>query len=156
MSELDRAIVLATQAGLALEPRPYHRIADELGVDPELVMVRMRKMLEDGRIRRIGLVPNHYRLGCTANGMAVWDVADPYVDQAGEQIAALDFVSHCYQRPRLPPAWRYNLFTMVHGKNRYEVRKSVARIARILGDRCSAHEVLFSTRILKKTGLRFG
>ncbi|MDH3280487.1 MAG: Lrp/AsnC family transcriptional regulator [Gammaproteobacteria bacterium] len=154
-AELDRRIVLATQAGLSLEPRPYHRIATDLGVDPRRIMERITKMLEDGRIRRIGLVPNHYRLGLSANGMAVWDVADDDVDAVGEQVAALGFVSHCYRRPRLPPVWRYNLFTMLHGKDRHEVRKSVAQIAQMLGDRCAGHDVLFSTRILKKTGLRF-
>lgn len=154
--ELDRRIVLATQAGLSLERRPYHRVAEELGVDPEVVMARLARMLEDGRIRRIGLVPNHYRLGLTANGMAVWDVADRDVDAAGAEVAALDFVSHCYRRPRLAPVWRYNLFTMLHGQDRHEVRKYVAHISHLLGDRCAAHDVLFSTRILKKTGLRFG
>ena len=76
MAKLDRRIVLATQAGLPLDARPYHWLAAELGVEPDLLMERMRAMLKDGRIRRIGVVPNHYRLGYSANGMSVWDVPD--------------------------------------------------------------------------------
>ena len=153
---LDRALVRALQGGLPRVPRPYHAIVATLGVDPELVMARIEGMLEAGAIRRIGVVPNHYRLGYSANGMSVWDVDDREVDALGARIGALESVSHCYRRPRRLPLWRYNLFAMVHGKSRDEVEVKVAAIARVLGPAARAHDVLYSTRILKKTGLRFG
>jgi siroheme decarboxylase len=111
-------------------------------------------MLADGRIRRIGAVPNHYKLGYTANGMSVWDVDDGAVDALGAQLGALDFVTHCYRRPRRLPEWRYNLFAMVHGKSRAEADARIAAIRALLGNALRAHDVLYSTRILKKTGLR--
>lgn len=153
---LDRALVRALQGGLPRVPRPYHAIAESLGVAPELVMARIDAMLESGAIRRIGVVPNHYRLGWVANGMSVWDVDDDRVDALGASVGALDSVSHCYRRPRRLPAWRYNLFAMVHGRSRDEVEAKVADIARVLGPAARTHDVLYSTKILKKTGLRFG
>ena len=156
LPEQDRRIVLAIQTGLPLDPRPYHWLASELGVVPELVMERINAMLADGRIRRIGVVPNHYRLGYVANGMSVWDVADDDIRTAGLEVGALDFVSHCYHRPRQLPDWPYNLFAMVHGHSRDEVAALVARIAALLGARQRHHDILFSSRILKKTGLRLG
>ncbi len=155
-ADLDRRLVLATQAGLPLHARPYHWLAMELGVSPELVMDRIRAMLDDGRIRRIGVLPNHYRLGYVANGMSVWDIPDDIVGEVGEQVGALKSVTHCYRRPRHLPYWPYNLFAMVHGRDRAQVLEEVASIAALLGDRSRAHDVLFSTRILKKTGLRIG
>ena len=155
-ARLDRRIVLATQSGLPLHARPYQWLASELGISAEQVVQRFRRMLEDGRIRRIGVLPNHYRLGYVANGMSVWDVPDEQVERLGQQVGALDFVSHSYQRPRHPPQWNYNLFAMVHGHSREEVMQLVERIAQLLGDHARAHDVLFSTRILKKTGLRIG
>ena len=155
-AELDRALVRALQGGLPRVPRPYHAVADALGVAPELVLARIAAMLEAGAIRRIGVVPNHYRLGYIANGMSVWDVEDDAVDALGEKVGALDSVSHCYRRPRRLPLWRYNLFAMVHGRSRDEVEAKVAGIARLLGPAARAHDVLYSTRILKKSGLRFG
>ena len=155
-AELDRRIIIATQAGLPLVPRPFAQVADEIGVDEKTVRERVAAMLDDGRIRRIAAVPNHYRLGYTANGMSVWDVADAEVAAAGEAVGKLDFVSHCYERPRRLPEWRYNLFAMVHGNSRDEVHAQVEQIAALLGARTRAHEVLFSRRILKKTGLRIG
>jgi DNA-binding Lrp family transcriptional regulator len=151
---IDRAIVAATQAGLPLVAQPYRAIAEQLGLTAEEVMRRMTQMLERGVIRRIGAVPNHYALGYAANGMSVWNVPDARIQAIGRQIGALEFVSHCYQRPRLPPEWPYNLFAMVHGKSHAEVEAKVTEIARLLGDDDQGHTVLYSTRILKKTGLR--
>jgi siroheme decarboxylase len=153
---LDRNIVERLQAGMPLVARPYDAVAEALGVTPELVRSRVAAMLADGRIRRIGAVPNHYALGWRANGMSVWDVDDASVDALGAAVGALPFVTHCYRRPRRLPHWRYNLFAMVHGADRGEVEAKVARIAAVLGDAARAHDVLYSTRILKKTGLRLG
>lgn len=152
--DLDRRLIVATQAGLPLVPRPYDVLAGQLGVTADEVRRRFAAMIERGAIRRIGAVPNHYALGYTANGMSVWDVADERVDALGEQIGALDFVTHCYRRPRRLPLWPYNLFAMVHGKSRDEVDEKLQQIAALLGDACGARDVLFSTRILKKSGLR--
>jgi siroheme decarboxylase len=151
---VDRAIVEATQGGLPLVPDPYRAVAESLGVPAEVVMRRMQAMLDNGVIRRIGAVPNHYALGYRANGMSVWDVFNEHVDELGARIGALDFVSHCYHRPRRLPDWRYNLFAMVHGHDREEVDGKVEQIAALLGNKCRAHTVLYSTKILKKTGLR--
>lgn len=156
LDDIDRRIIVATQQGLPLVARPYHAVAEQVGIAPEEVMARMNRMLEQGLIRRIGAVPNHYRLGYTANGMTVWDVPDERTDQLGEIIGALDFVSHCYQRPRYLPEWPYNLFAMVHGCDRAEVEAKTRAIAAILGADCRAYTILYSSRILKKTGLRIG
>ncbi len=150
----DRAIVVATQEGLPLVPRPYDAVAEQVGVSPAEVMERVRRMQDAGVIRRIGAVPNHYALGYRANGMTVWDVPDDRVAEAGRRVGALPFVSHCYHRPRHLPDWPYNLFAMVHARERSEVDGMVDEIARTLGDDDRGHRVLFSTRILKKTGMR--
>ncbi len=151
---VDRQLILATQAGLPLTPEPYRELARQLAISESEVIERLQRMLERGVIRRIGAVPNHYTLGFRGNGMTVWDVPDEKAVEYGERIGALDFVSHAYQRPRHLPEWRYNLFAMAHGRDHDEVREKARIIAELLGDDCRAHEILFSTRILKKTGLR--
>ena len=150
----DRRLIVATQCGLPLVPRPYHALADSVGMSVQEVQRRLQRMIDHGIIRRIGVVPNHYAVGYTANGMSVWDVEDAQVDALGERVGALAFVTHCYRRPRRPPDWPYNLFAMVHGTTRAEVGEKILLIAALLGDACRSHEVLYSTRILKKTGLR--
>jgi len=154
IDSIDRQIIAATQSGLPLSPAPYQDIARELQLEVKDVIHRMQLMLDKGIIRRIGIVPNHYKLGYTANGMSVWNVPEEKIQQLGQQIGAVDFVSHCYQRPRFLPEWPYNLFAMVHGKTREEVAEKVERISQLLGENDHGHDVLFSTKILKKTGLR--
>lgn len=156
MDEIDRKIVLATQGGMPLVAEPYKAVAQEIGVDAVDVMERMEKMLEDGSIRRIGLVPNHYALGYAFNGMTVWNVDDEKVMELGPKVGALDCVTHCYRRPRHLPEWPYNFFAMVHGKNRETAEEGISQIAQVLGDHNKGHLVLFSSRILKKTGMRLG
>ena len=151
---IDRRIIQATLNGLPVVRQPYHEIARRLDLEPALVIERMQLMQNGGLIRRIGVVPNHYQLGYRANGMSVWDIPDDKIGEFGNIIGALDFVSHCYQRPRHPPDWPYNLYAMVHGRDRQTTEAQVKQIAAILGDFNRGHEVLYSTRILKKTGLR--
>lgn len=154
MKAADQALVRALQAGLPLVERPYAEVAKAAGTTEADVLERLEEMLADGRVRRIGAVPNHFALGYTANAMTVWDVGDEKVDELGRRVGALPFVTHCYRRPRRLPAWRYNLFAMVHGKDRAETARKIHEIEALLGCHSRAHDVLYSTRILKKTGLR--
>jgi len=151
---VDRQIIIATQSGLPLVADPWGAVAVQLGLDPDEVVARVAAMQKCGVIRRVGAVPNHYALGYRANGMSVWNLPDELVGEMGRRIGALDFVSHCYHRPRHLPLWPYNLFAMVHGRTRENVEQKVEEISALL-DGCSrGHEVLYSKRILKKTGLR--
>jgi len=154
LDDTDRKLISVTQSGFSIEPCPYQTIANNIGISQDEVIQRLKKLLCCGIIRRIGAVPNHYKLGLTANGMTVWDVDDKKVEQLGNLIGQLDFVSHCYQRPRHLPMWSYNMFAMVHGDSKDEVNKKVNQIEKLLGKNCKAHETLFSSAILKKTGLR--
>lgn len=156
MDATDLALMRATQAGLPLVPEPYQALAEQLGISAEQVMARLVAMQAAGGIRRIGAVPNHYKLGYRYNGMTVWNVPDTHIDALGAHIGQLPFVSHCYHRPRHLPDWPYNLFAMVHGKSLAEVDGQIAQISAVLGEFNLGGEVLYSTRILKKTGFRSG
>lgn len=151
---VDRRVILATQEGLPLEPLPYRAVAEALGLEERDVITRIERMKAAGVVRRVAAVPNHYAVGYRANAMTVWDVPDEKVDAVGERVGALDFVSHCYRRPRRLPVWRYNLFAMVHGRDRAEAEARIAKLREVIDADADAHDVLWSKRILKKTGLR--
>ncbi|MCW9034822.1 MAG: Lrp/AsnC family transcriptional regulator [Rhodospirillales bacterium] len=156
MDEIDRKIVLATQGGLPLVAKPYEAVGEIVEISSAEVIKRMEAMLENGMIRRIGLVPNHYALGYKFNGMTTWNVPDEKARELGKKIGALDCVTHSYLRPRHLPDWPYNIFAMVHGKDKETAEAGVEQIAEVLGEHNQGHMVLFSTKILKKTGLRLG
>ncbi|MFO7704648.1 MAG: Lrp/AsnC family transcriptional regulator [Halopseudomonas sp.] len=154
LREGDRALILASQAGLPLVPDPWAELGRQLDMSADEVLARFQRLKADGVIRRVAAVPDHYRLGYSFNGMTVWDVADEAIGEMGQSVGELPFVSHCYRRPRHLPYWSYNLFAMVHGTSRGEVEEKAERIRRLLGDTCAGSTILYSSAILKKTGLR--
>lgn len=154
LSSRNRDLLLATQSGLPLCAEPFAAIAATIGTTERDVLSCFQYLIGTGAVRRIAAAPNHYKLGMTANGMSVWDVDDAVVDELGRVTGALEFVTHCYRRPRVMPLWPYNLFAMVHGATRAEVEEKRAEIAKILGASCRASDILYSTRILKKSGVR--
>lgn len=154
ISPRTRSLIEACQAGLPLVPDPYAALARTTGMTEAEVIDELADMTSRGVIRRIGIAPNHYRLGMTANGMTVWDVEDAAAEALGPLVGAMAEVTHSYLRPRTLPLWPYNLFAMVHGATRAECEEKRAKIAALLGDACRGSDILYSTAILKKTGLR--
>lgn len=150
----DRRILKATASGLPLTEQPFKEVGQWLGLPEAEVLQRMQSMQAAGMIRRVAIAPNHYALGMVANGMSVWDVDDTQAERLGAQVGALPFVSHCYLRPRARPDWPFNLFAMLHGKTREEVEEKRQEVVQLLGAACQSNDILYSTRILKKTGMR--
>jgi len=167
LTALERQYILLTQNGLPIIEKPYHHIAKQMQISVKEVLALTNSMLERGIIRRIAAVPNHYKLGYQYNGMTVWDIDDEQAEKFGDAVGRLPFVSHCYLRPRHLPQWNYNLFAMVHGKKPEEIAKYRGQIKELLKEvlvrrnhdsgqqsLTQSNDMLTSTAILKKTGLR--
>ncbi|KOX93882.1 heme biosynthesis protein [Haloarcula rubripromontorii] len=154
--ELD--LVLEIQDGLPVTATPYADVADAIDADVDWVLETIKRFNIEGKVRRVGVIPNHYALGYSENGMTVWDVPDEVIDEVGPAIAEFDFVTHCYERPRHDGVWPYNFFAMTHGRSEAESQERIQQVR----DRMAEHwdvseddwDTLFSTRILKKTGIR--
>ena len=154
--ELD--LVLEIQGGLPVTETPYADVADAIGADTAWVVETIKRFNQEGKVRRVGAIPNHYALGYSENGMTVWDVPDEVIDEVGPAVAEFDFVTHCYERPRHEGVWPYNFFAMTHGRSEAESERRIQQVR----DRMTEHwavaeddwDTLFSTRILKKTGIR--
>ncbi len=156
LSEQKRKLVTAMQEGLPLTPRPYKTIGERIGMSENEIIGLVRDCINEGVIKRFGVVVRHHELGFRENAMVVWDVPDSRVDEVGEWLGDQTGVTLCYRRPRQRPYWPYNLYCMIHGRNREAVR------ARIEDLRSSAelsgipHAVLFSRRRFKQRGARYG
>ena len=154
----ERDLVVEIQGGLPITETPYADVAAELGVDTEWVTSTIKRFDEEGKVRRVGVIPNHYSLGYTENGMTVWNVPDDLVSEVGPEVASLDFVTHCYRRPRHEGVWPYNFFAMTHGRSEEESQQRIQQVKATMesfwdvGD--DDWDTLFSTQILKKTGIR--
>ena len=158
LTPAERDLVVEIQDGLPVTETPYADAAAELDADPEWVRRTIRRFDAEGKVRRVGVVPNHYALGYTENGMTVWDVPDDVVDEVGPAVASLEFVTHCYERPRHEGVWPYNFFAMTHGRSEAESQRRIEEVRATMDEYWNVSEgdwdTLFSTEILKKTGIR--
>ena len=144
--------ISALQGGLTITDRPFLVLAEQTGMDEESVITRIAGMIENGTIRRFGVVVRHHELGYGANAMCVWDVPDHVIDSLGTKIADWPHVTLCYQRPRRLPQWRFNLFCMIHGKSRQKVLDQIDSLEKHMGIQTLPHEVLFSGKRFKQRG----
>lgn len=154
-SAAETRLIAAIQAGLPLVPHPYAAAGARAGMSEDAVIAALHKLLERGVIRRMGVVVRHHELGYRANAMVVWDIPDEAVGQVGRCLGGIEYVTLCYRRPRRLPAWRYNLFCMIHGRDRAEVLARVEAMRQNCGLADVASEVLFSTRRFKQCGAQY-
>jgi DNA-binding Lrp family transcriptional regulator len=148
----DRTLLHALENGLPIHPRPYAEIAKHVGTSEEDLIGRLQNLVERGIVKRLGLIVHHRELGYTANGMVVWDIDDKQVDDVGEAFARYPFVTLCYRRDRHRPRWPYNLFCMIHGRDRDTVLSQVGRLREHADN--PPMDVLFSRRRFKQRGAR--
>jgi DNA-binding Lrp family transcriptional regulator len=152
----DQALLRAIEDGLPLVARPYAELGARLDMSEGEVLARIWLLRESGVIKRFGVVVRHRELGYRANAMVVWDVPDERVGAVGLELGRVAFVTLCYRRPRRPPDWPYNLFTMIHGRDRDQVLARVAQMTQQFGLDGIQHQVLFSGRRFKQCGARYG
>lgn len=155
LTEKDRALIRIVEHGLPIVSRPYAEIARQLDCGEQDVISRLQHLINNGAIKRYGVVVRHKELGYTANGMVVWNIPDDRVDELGICIGKYACVTLSYRRPRRLPDWPYNLFTMVHGCNREEVTQKVEEIIESCGLQDIEHDILFSTRRFKQRGASY-
>jgi len=149
---IDRQLIELLQQGLPLVSRPYAVIGATLNLSENEVLQRLSVLKEMGVIKRLGVIVNHRRLGYKANAMVVFDIADSLVEQIGGHVSQFSFVNLCYQRPRQGEQWPYNLYCMIHGKNREKVLQQLAHLIESCGLRQYHHEVLVSKQCFKQRG----
>ena len=154
-SAFDVALIAAIGEGLPLVERPYAELGRRLGCSESEVIDGIRRIAMRGDLKRFGVVVRHRRLGYRANGMVVWDLPDARVAEIGERIGGFAFVTLCYQRPRRLPDWPYNLFSMIHGRDREVVAGQVRQLVEQCGLQDYDHRILFSRRCFKQRGAAY-
>jgi len=151
----DRRLIEVMAKGLPLVARPYATIAQSLGLTEADVIDRIAKLKVSGVIKRFGVVVRHHELGYTANAMVVFDVPEEEVNALGHCLAKFDFVTLCYRRVRVLPVWPYNLYCMIHGKDRGAVLEKLEHVIESCGLHGLPRAVLFSQRRFKQCGANY-
>jgi DNA-binding Lrp family transcriptional regulator len=109
------------------------------------VLTRWRKQ---GKLRRIGAVVNHLRVGLGAGALVLWPVPPRRIRQVGRTLAAFEQVSHAYQR-KTADDWPYSVYTMVHGASFEQLQQTIEQMSRACG--IAQYRVLITLKEFKKT-----
>lgn len=151
-SETEKLILRRVQGDLPDSQAPFADIAAEIGVGEEQVITLLSELKESGAIRRFGATLRHQKAGYGKNAMVAWKVPEDRVEEVGRAMAAREEISHCYIR-RTYPEWRFNLYTMIHGRDEGDVDKVVERLSRELD--LKDYDKLESVEELKKTSMTY-
>ena len=152
LSSMDRLVVNTLQQDLPLVPQPFAQMAERLGMDEEKFLSRCRSLMKRGIMRRYSAAVNHRKAGFTANAMTCWTVPSEKIETAGQKLASLQTVSHCYER-KTNPLWSHNLFAMIHGHTREACQEVADKVSAETG--LDDPVMLFSTREFKKTRVKY-
>lgn len=149
---VDKQLISLVQEGLPLSERPFRDIAMQLGMSESRVIQRIETLQQQGLIKRFGVIVRHHELGFRANAMLVWDIPDDIVHEVAHRMKEYPFVTLCYRRPRILPHWPFNLFCMIHGKERTGVLKLVDFMIEENRWQDYRRDILFSKRRFKQRG----
>jgi siroheme decarboxylase len=148
----EEAVIKALQGDMPLVARPFLSLAKDAGLTEKAFLSEVKKLLAAGKLRSIRAIVRHRQAGYKANAMVAWQVPPEKTEAAGTAAAALPAVSHCYAR-RAVPGWPYNLYTMVHGRTKTDIKRAVAAISKKTG--VKIYKALESRREFKKTSMTY-
>jgi DNA-binding Lrp family transcriptional regulator len=152
ISDLERRILAVLQDGLPDSRTPYADLAREIGISTDELLATLETWKQEGKLRRIGAIVNHFQVGLGEGAMVVWKVEPERVAEVGAVLAGFAEVSHAYER-KTAPGWDYNLYTMVHGTTREAVRRTVERMSQAVA--VSDYQILATRKELKKVPPRY-
>ena len=149
ISDVERRILAVLQKGLPKSQSPYEDTARQAGIATEELLAVLKKWRQQGKLRRIGAIVNHFKVGLGAGAMVVWQVEPESVEEVGRILAGFKEVSHVYER-HIDKNWSYNVYTMVHAPNQKELQHTIEMMAENSG--VSNYRVLETEKELKKVG----
>lgn len=149
MDETNRKILAHMEKGIALTNKPFREIAAQLGITQQEVIARLNKLKQEGAIRRFGASIKPNKIGFSANALVAWKVPQNRVQEVGIYLSGLSEISHCYERKVVPQRWDYNVYTVLHAREREGIESMVNKIS--VAASLKEYKILYSKRDLKRT-----
>jgi len=104
MHHVDKAIINQLQDGIAVCDNPYLDIANQLGVSEDEILVRIQRMLDDGRLSRFGPMFHAERMGGGLT-LAAMSIPENEFDAVVEKVNSFPEVAHNYERNHRLNMW---------------------------------------------------
>lgn len=145
-------IIKLLQDDIQFVSEPFKYIIKQLNISYDELFNIMNDFINAGIMRRFASILNHRMAGFNANAMVVWDIDEKDAIQIGEEAASFSAVSHCYLRPKYEN-WKYNLFTMIHGKTQEDTQNVINSISKNINYKSKM--ALYSSREFKKIRIKY-
>lgn len=147
ITDIEKKILAALQGGFPRSQTPYKDIAERVGIETKQLLAILKDWKQDGKLRRIGSIVDHFKVGISGGAMVAWRVEPEHVEQVGTKLAGFKEVTHAYER-KIAENWPFNIYTMVHGADIQEVEQIVKRMSQACG--VSDYRILATEKELKK------
>lgn len=154
MDAIDLMILKNLKNGIPLVDEPYKEVAERIGVGQQEIVDRLSRMKEENILRRFAASLDQFSLGINANAVVAWEVPHDQIEKVARELVESDLFSHCYQRGIVPGVWEYNLYTVIHGRDRRSILESMDSLSQEIG--VDKYGVFFSVKDLKGTGTGMG
>ena len=126
LSTVERVLLNDFQHDFPLDPRPFKRMAEELGIDEREVISMLQELKESGVISRVGPVFKPNRVGVST--LAAVAVQPQQLEEMAQRINEYAEVNHNYERDH-----HYNLWFVVTAPDREHLDKVLAEIGKKTG-----------------------
>ena len=147
ISDIEKKILAALQGGFPRSQTPYKDTAKLVGIETEQLLAILNDWKQDGKLRRIGSIVDHFKVGISGGAMVAWRVEPERVEQVGTKLAGFKEVTHAYER-EIAKNWPFNIYTMIHGADIQEVEQTVKGMSQVCG--VSDYRILATEKELKK------
>jgi len=108
MDDLDRQILNRIQTAFPVTTEPFRTLAEEMGLEEDEILTKIRELKNKGLIRRLGAVFNLDRLGFVSTLCAA-KVPEEKAARFIEAVNAIPGVTHHYRRDHEYNYW----FTLI-------------------------------------------
>ncbi len=146
----DNEFIDIAAKGLKIEKEPLKPLAEKTGLSVDEVIARLKRLIDEGKVRRFAISVRHQPMGYSFNAMVIARTNEKELDDVGNKAQTIKAVSHCYQRAH-PDGHPYCVYIMMHGQDESVIKSALEQINKIPG--VESVEVCNSVRELKKTSV---
>jgi DNA-binding Lrp family transcriptional regulator len=126
LDALDRRLLDDFQSGIPLAPRPFARMADQLGVTEAEVIARLQRLTEAGAVSRVGPVFRPRQVG--ASTLAAMAVPPERLAEVATLVNGFAEVNHNYEREH-----HFNLWFVLTAPDQTRLERVLDEIGRRAG-----------------------
>lgn len=125
LDKIDEELLQLTQDEFPITKRPWAQLGSKLNITEEETLLRLKRLCNQGVIRKIGPILNAKKIGLKASTLVAMKVPEDRIEHVANIINEYESVSHNYQREH-----EYNLWFTVRTSDEKKLRRTIEEMKR--------------------------